>query len=184
MDNGLLRALLDRVSNSDQEAFTELYKLTRQQLFVSAIQIVTKKELADETVQEAFVQIWLNAGSFQKRNALVLTWMKRIVRYRALDCLRYHKVRKEEPLTKDNSPSCKAEDADLQRSRFALLHQVESLQAKQCDSIKLIYFSGLTHSEATAHMGENLGTVKSWVRRGLKELRVSVNIQSQNNVLA
>jgi len=174
MQNERLKILLNRVANGNHNAFTELYNLTHYSMYLEAKKILSNKQLAEEAVQEAFLQIWQNAQKYTPGKATVFTWMKQIVRYRSLDHLRYKNVRKEEALNYSNMPSTvEMCDSSAQEDKL-LVCCIKDLQSNHCIAIKLVYFSGLSHSEASKHMNEPLGTIKSWVSRSLVKIRHSM----------
>lgn len=176
MRNEQLAELIYRTSEGQHGAFTYLYNQTKGQLFAAAFKIVDRKELADEIVQEAYVQIWLNAAQFESGKGKAITWMISITRYRALDCLRYQNRRKEERLTEFNLPQITDPCPSIKQDHQQLRQIIDKLQIKQCDSIKLAYYSELSHLEITSYMDKPLGTVKSWIRRSLVELRKTITV--------
>lgn len=114
-----------------------------------------------------------------------MTWMIRIVRNQAFDWVhpsrpdgfeqRYaqhlHNVDDErltDPRTLAQSGTVAFLESEEQRDRIARC--LSALEAKQRQSIVLVFFHGLSHSELATHLREPLGTVKAWVRRGLKRL--------------
>lgn len=174
--------LLSAVALGDRQAFERLYKLTSGQLFAVSLQILQQKGLAEDALQEAFVSIWHKASEYRENRGTVLTWMVSIVRYRALDIIRSKKIRKENQLGDDPS---KYEAEELQtpdvnfmqsRDRAKIDDCLDELDQPQADAINLAYFRGLTHSEVCRYMASPLGSVKSWIRRGLQSLRGCLGI--------
>ena len=101
IDKDALLVLLSATAQGDKQAFTNLYNTTSGQLFAVSLKMLGRRELAEEVLQEAYVKIWHNAAEYQHGKGAVLTWMISIVRYRALDMLRYQKMRKEDQLPKE-----------------------------------------------------------------------------------
>ena len=163
--------LLSKVAAGDRRAFEALYQATSAQLYAVSLKILTRKELAEDAVQEAFIRIWHNAAEYRQGRGTVLTWMVSIVRYRALDLLRYHKVRKEDKL--DDSSSFKDDElSELSATdKKQLDYCLEELDNKQKQAIHLAYFCGLTHQEVTQHIDSPLGSTKSLIRRGIQLLK-------------
>ncbi|MFT2091766.1 sigma-70 family RNA polymerase sigma factor [Paraglaciecola sp. 2405UD69-4] len=163
--------LLVKVAAGDRQAFAKLYQETSAQLYAVSVKILVRKELAEDAVQEAFIRIWHNAGNYSQGRGTVLTWMISIVRYRALDMLRYHKVRKEDGLENVTHKT----DVDISDMQVAdkkqLDHCLEQLDNKQKQVIHLAYFCGLTHQEVTTHVDSPLGSTKSLIRRGIQLLK-------------
>jgi RNA polymerase sigma factor (sigma-70 family) len=98
MDNSKNLLLLGKIAAGDRQAFEQLYIATCSQLYAVSLKILGRKDRAEDTLQEAFIRIWHNAGEYTPGRGTVLTWMISIVRYRAFDLIRYHKVRGEEEL--------------------------------------------------------------------------------------
>ena len=87
--------LLSATAQGDRTAFSELYHDTAGKLYAVSLQMLHRRDWAEDAVQEAYVRIWHNAGEYQQEKGTVLTWMISIVRYRALDMLRATKSRRE-----------------------------------------------------------------------------------------
>ena len=175
-----LAALLARVAMADQRAFEALYGQTSAHLYAVALRIVREPSAAEEILQEAYVSVWHHAGSYDVARSQPITWLVSIVRNRCLDHLRRREL---------DTVSLSAEDEDAPELdvadegptpaelllRGAEAHSVrdcvETLEAGQKQAIALAFFQGLSHAELAAHMKEPLGTIKSWVRRGLERLK-------------
>lgn len=172
-----LMELLARTAMSDQKAFADLYRLTSSHLYAVALRILRESAAAEEILQESFVNIWHHAGSYVAGKSQPLTWLTSIVRNRCLDQLRRREVDtitmddEEQQMTfADDSPSpldLLVTGADAR----AVKGCVEGLDAGQKQAIALAFYQGLSHSELAQHLAQPLGTVKSWVRRGLERLR-------------
>lgn len=173
--NDTLLPLLSASARGDQKAFRLLYEKTSAHLFGVCVRILRRQEWAEEAMQEAFVKIWHHAGDYHPDKGTVMTWLISIVRYRALDMLRRHQDTEEldDDLLEsipDLSPGpleMKLYHADL----VALNKCIETLQDNQKQSISLAFLHGLTHEQLTTQLNVPLGTVKSWVRRGLQALK-------------
>lgn len=174
--NVLHLRLLSATAQGDRAAFSQLYEQLGGRLYAVSLQLLRQRDLAEDAVQEAFVRIWHNAGEYQQDKGAVLTWMISIVRYRALDMLRATKRRKEtskddeeydEPVH-DRGPHTELFE---QRDRVRIDQCMDHLDLQQRQAIQLAYFKGLTHYEVCAHLTSPLGSVKSWIRRGLERLK-------------
>ena len=169
-----LLAFLQRSSRGDKDAFNQLYQRTSSRMFAIALRLLHRKDWAEETVQEAYVKIWHNAGDYLSERGSVQTWMITILRYRAIDRLRKEKSHlllpadaAEEPVMESSS----VDTVDLHQSIDRLQGCMQELEDAQRQCIAGAYFDGLTHAQLSTHMGTPLGTVKSWIRRGLLLLR-------------
>ena len=179
-DPDALEALLARVAIGDRQALRAIYDHAGSKLFGLALRITGKRELAEDVVQESFVSIWHHAGDFRPQLAAPMTWMTTIVRNRALDALRRTAAARLASATPlDDAPEAELADsgagpADLaqasQQAR-ALNRCLQRLDYGQREAIVLAYLQDLSHSELSERMHTPLGTVKSWIRRGLERLR-------------
>lgn len=166
--------LLSATAQGDRLAFADLYRQTAGKLYAISLQMLRRRDLAEEAVQEAFVRIWHNAGDYQQEKGTVLTWMISIVRYRALDMLRATKSRREtgdeglEEALDEQSPE---QELYEQRDRVRIDRCMDRLDEAQRQAIEMAYFRGLTHMEVCAQMETPLGTIKTWIRRGLERLK-------------
>lgn len=176
MEHEELFPLLCAVAQGDQSAFSKLYDATSGQLYAVALRMLGDKALAEEATQDAYVKIWHNAGNYQTGKGTVLTWMVSIVRYRALDIIRYYKIRKETPL--EDEPDFSISDTQTLdfKAEQKLDICMEQLEGGQKQAICLAYFGGLSHQEVELHMNTPLGTIKSWIRRGLQSLQRCLGI--------
>ena len=176
-----LAHLLARTALSDQQAFAELYRLTSPHLYAVALRILRVSGPAEEVLQESYVNIWHHAGSYVAAKSQPLTWMTSIVRNRCLDQMRRREIDtvtiddEEQGMTlADDRPS----PIDMLLSSadaLAVRSCVERLEAGQKQAIALAFYQGLSHSELASHLRQPLGTVKSWVRRGLERLKACLD---------
>jgi RNA polymerase sigma-70 factor, ECF subfamily len=172
-----LMELLARTALADQHAFAELYRLTSAHLYAVALRILRESAAADEVLQESFISIWNHAGSYVAAKSQPFTWLTSIVRNRCLDQLRRRELDtvtiddEDQGMTlRDDGPTPLEMLVSGADSR-AVKGCVEALEAGQKQALALAFYRGLSHSELAAHLDVPLGTVKSWVRRGLERLK-------------
>lgn len=167
--------LLSATAQGDRQAFAELYQLSAGKLYAISLQMLQRRDRAEDAVQEAFVRIWHNAGDYQQEKGTVLTWMISIARYRALDMLRATKSRREDSNDDgyDGPEDNHTPEIDLyqNRERVRIDKCMDHLEGPQRQAIHLAYFKGFTHFEVCDHLESPLGSVKSWIRRGLERLK-------------
>ena len=171
MEHEELLRLLRKVAVGNQQAFTTLYGNTSGQLYAVALKMLKNRDSAEEALQEAFVSIWYKADYYKEGQGTVLTWMTSIVRYRALDMLRSKKIRKEDELSDDNLLKSEGIENSTPQYGSEIDDCMNELELQQRQAIHLAYFNGLSHSEVKDHMSIPLGTIKSWIRRGLTSLQ-------------
>ena len=172
-----LGALLGRCALGDQRAFAELYRSTSAKLFGVALRILRREDWAEEVLQESFVNIWNHAADYAVDRSQPLTWMTSIVRNRSLDWLRrpHHEDTGEDydRLVGNLRDEEAGPLEQLARSAEAnaLARCLRELDSYQRQSIALAFQHGLSHAELAAHLQQPLGTVKTWIRRGLERLK-------------
>jgi RNA polymerase sigma-70 factor, ECF subfamily len=168
--------LLAACARQDRRAFQRLYELTAPQLLACLIRLLRQRALAEDALQEVFVQVWKRAGEFRQERGSSWAWLIAIARYRGIDLQRREK--RINAGGDDGLETVAADDEPLEtlmtlgrRASSALEGCMEALQERQRHCILLAYQDGLTHAEVANRLGEPLGSVKSWIRRGLTSLR-------------
>jgi RNA polymerase sigma-70 factor (ECF subfamily) len=171
-----LAALLAACGRRERAAFERLYRATSPKLFGVAVRILRREDWAEEILQDCFVSIWQHSQDYAPGLAQPMTWMTSIVRNRCLDWLR--KPALEVP--DEDDAIAEATEADMpgplalletSGEAAAIRRCLQDLEPRQRQAIALAFFEGLTHSEIAAHLREPLGSVKTWVRRGLMRLK-------------
>lgn len=170
-----LMRLLRRVAARDRKAFEALYGQVAARMFGLCLKLANQRELAEEALQESFIQIWHHAGEYHSDRGAPLAWMMTIARYRTLDLIRARRARlsdSDDQLSQLEDAGHGPLDESLRRDGAnQLTGCLEQLSDVQRDSILLVYYRGLTHDELSAALSKPIGTVKSWVRRGLAALK-------------
>jgi RNA polymerase sigma-70 factor, ECF subfamily len=167
--------LMAAVAKGDQAAFERLYAATRAKLYGVVLRILRRADLADEVIQETYLKIWHNAGSFDPKLATPITWMVAIARNRALDLVR----KKGETSIEDEPAAMEAadEEADpLARREMTeelkrLLACLGRLEEDRRRMVLLAYYSGWSRDQLAAKFDAPANTIKTWLRRSLLELR-------------
>jgi RNA polymerase sigma factor (sigma-70 family) len=171
-----LAAALVRVAGGDRAALRVVYQDTSAKLFGVCLRILKDRGEAEDVLQEVFVTVWRRAASFDPGRASPITWMVAIARNRAIDRLRASAVsRRMEPIESADAVSDPA-PAAVERVELAQQHQrlsrcLEELEARHASAIRAAFLDGTTYEELAARMSVPLGTMKSWIRRGLLKLR-------------
>jgi RNA polymerase sigma factor (sigma-70 family) len=175
-----LMSLIDRVAARDEAALKALYELTSSKLYGLSLRVVRNSEWAEDALQDTFLQIWRTAPDYRASLSPPMAWLGLIVRSRSLDLLRRRKAERDH-LT-DSMDDAMAEslegdspnpmDTSLASQQAWALHQcLGKLENKQREVVSLAYLRDLSHGELAQQLQLPLGTVKTWIRRGLDQLR-------------
>lgn len=170
-----IEILLSATAGGDKNAFRDLYQTVSPQLFGVALRILKRRDWAEDVLQESFTTIWQRAGDFRPELGNGRAWMTVILRNRALDRLRRIRPVAEvsnEVLEQIPDESASPFEETLRGSDARRLHAcLERLEATQKRAILAAYFDGFTHEELSQRLAAPMGTVKSWIRRGLLRLK-------------
>lgn len=177
----ILMALIDRVAQRDEVALKALYDLTSGKLYGLALRVLGKNEWAEDALQDTFLQVWRTAPDYRASLSPPMAWLGLIVRSRSLDLLRRRKADREHlrdeiddhmaDTLEGDSPN--PMDTSLASQQAWALHQcLGRLENKQREVVSLAYLRDLSHGELSDQLKLPLGTVKTWIRRGLDQLRI------------
>jgi RNA polymerase sigma-70 factor (ECF subfamily) len=176
-------ALLAAIAGGGREAFRELYGRYSAPLFSLALRFVGDTGTAEEVLQDACVKIWRHAGSYDPQKSRPFTWAVTILRRTAIDRLRQlrrlpeatalpaDEVAPDEFATGENARRVTEANETSERVRRVLA----TLASPQRDALELALFSTLTHAEIAGRLAQPLGSVKTWIRRGLADLRETLS---------
>jgi len=167
--------LLRKVSEGDRAAFANLYRATSAKLYGVIFRISRRKELAEEILQEVYLRIWDRAGDFEPGRASAIAWMATIARNRALDEVRRRGLTLSgtdlSELEIPDSGRLPSEAVEMADDLRRLESCLDGLEAERGDAIRLAYLSGLSRQELAERFDKPVGTIKTWLYRGLKQLK-------------
>ncbi|QRR33250.1 sigma-70 family RNA polymerase sigma factor [Hydrogenophaga sp. YM1] len=176
----LLMDLIDRIAQRDEAALKALYDLTARKLYGLSLRVLGSAEAAEDALQEAYLQVWRSAGDYRATLSPPMAWLGLIVRSRSLDLLRRraadraHLTQELDEALADTLPGDAPNpmDTSLASQQAWAMHQcLGQLENKQREVISLAYLRDLSHGELAERLALPLGTVKTWIRRGLDKLR-------------
>lgn len=170
-----LERLLSRTAQGDERAFAELYERMAARLFGVCLRMLRDRNEAEEVLQEVFVAVWRRARDFDSARAAATTWLVTLARNKAIDRLRQRPARMLlEPIDLDalggeqpGPPAAAEASQEFRRLQKCL----DALDPKYQRSIREAFFSGETYKELAERCRVPLGTMKSWIRRALAQLR-------------
>lgn len=177
----LVEALV-ATGREDRAAFRTLYRLTSAKLFGVCLRICQDRSAAEDVLSDVYLLIWRRAGAYEPGRASPITWLATIARNRAIDWRRSTAARPsasldDAPDVADDQPS--AVDQLLRSEEDGRLHLcLDQLDDRQRGAIRTAFFDGLTYAELAERDSVPLGTMKSWVRRGLLRLKDCLDAES------
>lgn len=164
--------LVRRVQLREESAVRELYDLYSVLVYSVAHHVLGDDGLAEDVLQEIFLQLWRNPESFDAGRGSLSTWLTVLARHRAID--RYRRRRPELDVADVVIPINGHQLRHVRQMESTLLLRklLQQMPVLLRDSLELAYFEGLTHSEISARLGVPLGTIKSRIRLGMEWLRM------------
>lgn len=171
-----LAEALQRTGQGDRAAFRRVYEATSAKLLGVCFRILADRQLAEDVLQDTYLTVWRKAEGFDATRASPITWLATIARNRAIDRLRAGKATRfaapvdEASAVPDAGPLAselieRADDASR------LNGCLDELDDKVGQAIRTAFFEGVTYDELARREDTPLGTMKSWIRRGLMRLR-------------
>lgn len=166
---------MSRVAAGDRAALRDLYEATSAKLFGVCLRILSSKEESEDVLQEVYLTIWRRADRFDSTRASVTTWASTIARNRAIDRLRARGPLAKAGPIEDFEIADEQPDAEMRLTAAGDLAQLQGclseLDARTQAVIRTAFFDGVTYEALARRMDAPLGTVKSWIRRGLARLK-------------
>ena len=169
-----LAALIGAVAAGDRAAFRAVYERTSAKLYGICLRLLGSEAEAEDVLQEAYVTVWRNARRFDSAKASAITWLAVIARNKAIDRLRRRRpvadgleAAAEVP---DDGPLATAVIEQKDDAR-RLAHCLDELDERARAMIRAAFLDGASYPELAEREGVPLGTMKSWIRRGLTRLK-------------
>jgi RNA polymerase sigma-70 factor (ECF subfamily) len=163
--------LVTAIRSGDQGAMAALYDRYSSIVYAVALRVLQDTGAAEDVLQDIFMQLWRNPGTFDASRGNMAAWLAVIARHRAIDALRR---RRPEDDIADVIVSVEpdlASAADRSRAMDKVRGALQTMPVPQRSALEMAYFEGLTHSEIAEKTGEPLGTIKTRIRTGLLSLR-------------
>lgn len=175
--NRVLVPLVHAIARGDQPAFAEFYRLTSGRMLWVCNQLLRDESDAQEILQDVYLVVWLKAAGFDETRSIPTTWLTVIARNKAIDSMRRYR-----PLTSDLSEAANVVDdcssaleIMLAEQDRILIHEcIDKLEPRSKRLVQAAFFASTTHLELARSEAVPLGTMKSWLRRSLLRLRVSM----------
>lgn len=165
--------LLKRIQDGDEHAFRELTRRLAPNALSLATRVTANRHLAEEAVQEAFLDVWRKCDRYDVRKGGLRQWVLGVVHHKAVDVVRREEsAARRAPQAPEPAPAVDPEEAGWMSDRRERVKKaVGKLPAAQREAIMLAYFGGLTYRQVAERLGVPEGTAKSRMRDGLMTLR-------------
>jgi len=178
--NAHLAELLKQCAQGKESAFEELYSLCSSQLYSVVVRILRIEGVAEEALQDAFIKIWQQAGTYIPSSGSPMGWMYSIARHQALDLLRRRSTREKMEYGDGNeligtAPDERKSIMDMSEDADVLMQCLEKLPDSARLCVVSAYCEGYSYDELANSHGSPPNTIKSWVRRGLIALRTCID---------
>jgi RNA polymerase sigma-70 factor, ECF subfamily len=177
-----LAGLLQRSARGDQGAFAELYDATSARCHGLALRVVRNPALAEEVLQDAYLDVWRHSARFDVTRGSAIGWMLTVVHRKAVDRVRSVEAAttrettyQRENSTIDHDQTAEAAHGSLEAQRVR--GAVTTLTTVQREAVELAYFGGYTHTEVATMLDVPVGTAKTRIRDGLIRLRDAMGVE-------
>ncbi|NER18386.1 RNA polymerase sigma factor [Spongiivirga citrea] len=167
--------IVQLLGEEDERAVGLIYDNYADTLYGVAYKITKDDALAQDALQESFVKIWKKAASYDAKKAKLFTWLFRITRNTAIDKLRSANLRDDREIQIDISDVYNLGTTSLKPEHLDVKDHIGNLDEKYQEVLNALFFEGMTHQEASEALDVPLGTVKSRLKIGLRELRKVFN---------
>ncbi len=171
-----LVAAMQRLASGDQSALEEIYRATNVKLFGICLRILGDRKEAEDALQDVYLTLWRRADRFDADRASPISWLATFARNRAIDRLRTGKVRQGAVPVEDaidiSDAAPLADEMLIDAERTARVHHcISALDDKTASAIRSAFFGGRTYAQLSHAADVPLGTMKSWIRRGMAKLK-------------
>lgn len=164
-------AALFACARGEAAALERLYQREVRWLLGVCRRILRDTALAEDALHDGFVHIWQQAHRYDRNLGSGRGWIYTVVRHRALNMARTlgrDVVYDDSHELSDDTET----DANTRRDTARDLDRcLEHLDPPRRESILLAFLDGYSHEQVAHALSTPLGTVKSWIRRGLSSLK-------------
>lgn len=163
--------IIDLLGKGDKRALDLLYENYSSSLYGVILKVTINEEIAQDALQETFIKVWKNAHKYDSKKAKLFTWLFRIARNTAIDKLRSFNNRYQKEVQIDTSNVYILPSSNLNQDVLDIKEHVGRLEEKYQIVLEALFFQGMTQQEASDELDIPLGTIKSRLKIGLRELK-------------
>ncbi len=167
----LEKHIVELLAERNEKAISLLYDNYADTLFGVAYKVVKDEDLAQDVLQESFIKIWKKSDSYDPTKAKLFTWLFRITRNTAIDKLRSLNTKADKEIQIDVSNVYNLGVNSIRPEVLDMQETLEKIEPKYQIVLDALFFQGMTQQEASEELDIPLGTIKSRLKIGLRELR-------------
>jgi len=167
----LEKEIVNLLGNGDQKAMSLLYNNYADSLYGVILKIITDEDLAQDVLQETFIKVWKKAKTYDSNKARLFTWLYRIAYNTAIDKVRSKTKKDKKEVQIENSNVYKLTSKGLNQDVLDIKTHLKTIDEKYQTVINALFFEGMTQQEASEELNIPLGTIKSRLKIGLRELK-------------
>ena len=167
----LEKHIIELLQERNEKAISLLYEHYGDTLYGVALKVVRDEELAQDVLQESFVKIWRKSDSYDATKAKLFTWLFRITRNTAIDKLRSINTKSDREIQMDVSDVYNVGIESIKPEFLDVKENLEKIELKYQVVLDALFFQGMTQQEASDELDIPLGTIKSRLKIGLRELK-------------
>jgi RNA polymerase sigma factor (sigma-70 family) len=173
--SSLEKEIVSLLENGDKKAIAILYENYSDALYGVIKKIIRDDDTAQDVLQESFVKIWRYSKKYDSSKAKLFTWLYRIAYNTAIDKVRSLKNKDDKEVQIDKSSVYKISSGELNQDVLDIQKHLNSIDEKYQIVINALFFEGMTQQEASEELDIPLGTIKSRLKIGLRELKKIYN---------
>ncbi|WP_350291209.1 RNA polymerase sigma factor [uncultured Croceitalea sp.] len=171
MSTLLEKHIVELLQDRDEKAISLLYDNYGDTLYGVAYKVVKDEDLAQDVLQESFIKIWKKSDSYDVTKAKLFTWLFRITRNTAIDKLRSINTKSDKEIQIDVSDVYNLGVKGIVPELMDVKENLDKIEPKYKIVLEALFFEGMTQQEASDELDIPLGTIKSRLKIGLRELR-------------
>ncbi len=172
------------MQNQDEESIHIIYNKYADSLYGIALRMVKDEMTAMDVLQESFIKVWQKGKSYDPGKSKLFTWLLNIVRNTAIDKLRQSQKKTEREIQIEESNVNILEGDEMNPELLDVKDHVKVLDPRYREVIEAMFFLGMTQQEVSEYLDIPLGTVKTRMKIGLRELRKVFGVDSIASVIA
>lgn len=175
MSTTIEKDIVELMKNGDKKAISLLYENYSGALLGVIKKVIKDEDLALDVLQESFIKVWKKGKTYNPEKAKLFTWLYRIAYNTAIDKIRSVNIKTNKEIQIENSNVYKLTTSSLNQDALDIKKHLSSLDLKYQIVINALFFEGMTQQEASDELNIPLGTIKSRLKIGLRELKKIYN---------